>query len=188
MTVGDIPAGDHQQRFEELVLKRFPGPGDTFSIPREKYYDKPVRCSAPYPCAAESLAGQTYIALAWLLGPASDLDACMDAEFLQQVLMTGSASPLMRALEASDLARHPSAIMCVVILASCSSSRVCRAVIGSMLRLIEELILGVLQQVAEEGLPREDIDRALHQLELDHRNTEDSSWMPFLLELLETGR
>ena len=185
LTVGDIPAGDHQQRFEELVLKRFPGPGDTFSIPREKYYDKPVRCSAPYPCAAESLAGQTYIALAWLLGPASDLDACMDAEFLQQVLMTGSASPLMRALEASDLGKAPFGNY---VRSDTSELQFVTGMQGSdrqHAEAIEELILGVLQQVAEEGLPREDIDRALHQLELDHRNTEDSSWMPFLLELLE---
>ncbi len=185
LTVGDISAAEHQQRFQELVLHRFPGVGDTFTIPREQYHEKPVTSSATYPFSGETLDGQAYVALAWLLGPASDLDACMDAEFLQQVLMTGSSSPLMRALEASDLGKAPFGNY---VRTDTSEMQFVTGFQGSDQKHaaeIEKLILSVLEKVAAEGLPREDVDRALHQLELDHRNTEDSNWMPFLLELLE---
>jgi hypothetical protein len=51
---------------------------------------------------------------------------------------------------------------------------------------VEALILGVLQNVADNGLPQEQVEASLHQLELSQREVSGGSY-PYGLQLILTA-
>ena len=108
--------------------------------------------------------------LAWLLGRSADLDAIMEAHLLSGVLLDNSASPLRHALETSDLGTSPAPISGLddstreaVFLCGLEGSEPDRA------DAVEKLVLDVLDKVAKEGVPQEQVEAVLHQVELSQR-------------------
>jgi presequence protease len=171
MTYGDIPARDHQERFETLALKRFERLDKTISVPDEQRYYAPVRVEESYPVAADEEDGnKTHVVMGWLLGHSTNLDDAFTAHLLSSVLLDNSASPLMHVLETTELGNAPSPLCglddsqkelaFVCGLEGCNSADV---------QAIETLIMDTLQKVAEHGIPHDDVAAALHQLELQQR-------------------
>ncbi|MDH5710899.1 MAG: insulinase family protein [Gammaproteobacteria bacterium] len=190
MTFGDIPAAEHQQRFEEKALSEFDRLDVHIAVDPEKRYLAPISVEEAYAYDVtddEGVEEKTHHVLSWLLGPCTSLDEMMKANLLSQVLLDNSSSPLRYALEKSDLGTAPSPLcgledsnyeMCFVC--GLEGSEVHHAV------EVENLILNVLEQVAENGIAHEKLESVLHQLEISQREIGGDGY-PFGLQLILAG-
>ena len=190
MTFGDIPVFEHQQKFEEQALQDFEKLDVTISVKPEKRYLAPVVVEEAYAydvVGDESTDEKTHHVMSWLLGPCTSLDDMMKANLLSQVLLDNSSSPLRQALEKTDLGAAPSPLcgledsnyeMC--FLCGVEGSKVENAV------AFEKLVLDVLNDVAENGVPHDKIEAVLHQLELSQREVGGDGY-PFGLQLILNG-
>lgn len=188
MTFGDIPAAELQARFEDRALARFERLDHEIRVPDEKRYLAPVRVEEYYALDEESgEQGKTHLVLGWLLGKSTDLESSMKAHLLNSVLLDNSASPLLKALETTSLGSAPSPL-CGLDDSMKEMLFVC-GIEGSNPECageFEELVLDVLRDVAENGVPREQVEASLHQLELQQREITGDSY-PYGLQLLMTS-
>lgn len=188
MTYGDISAIEHQAKFEDLALSQFDKLDTEISVPDEKRYYSPVRVEEAYPLTDGSgLEKKSHIVMGWLLGKSTDLEATLKAQLLSSVLFDNSASPLQQVLETSELGTSPSPL-CGLDDSQRELSFVC-GLEGSDTRhtlAFEKQVLEVLQKVAEEGIPQEQVEASLHQLELQQREVGGDSY-PYGLQLILTG-
>lgn len=184
MTFGDIPAADLQEKFENQALAQFEKLEEDISVSEEKRYFAPVNIEEHYANSDEDISNKSHVVLAWLLGDSADLDAMLKAQLLSAVLLDNSATPLMHALESSDLGSAPSP-MCGLDDSQKEMSFLCGLAGTSedTSEAVQNLILDTLNSVAENGIPVEDIEAALHQLELSKREIGGDSY-PFGLQLI----
>jgi presequence protease len=188
MTFGDIPAAEHQARFEELALTRFDALNTHIAVGDEKRYHAPIRVQESYPLpASEDTTDKTHVVVAWLMGKSTKLETQLEAQLLAGVLLDNSASPLMHALETTSLGKSPSPL--------CGLEDSMREMVfacgveGSNINSIDEveaLVLDTLKAVAENGIPKEDVDAVLHQLELRQREIGGDGY-PYGLQLILTA-
>ncbi|QIL89032.1 peptidase M16 [Microbulbifer sp. SH-1] len=188
MTFGNIEAAEHQAIFEEKALHKFDRHHETIEVGREKLYVAPVRVEENYPLSSEEgLEEKTHIVLGWLLGDVTDLEEAMTAHLLAGVLLDNSASPLMHLLETSELGHSPSPL-CGLDDSQRELVFVC-GIEGSERERADELekqVLKVLEDVAENGVPYEQVSAALHQLELQQREIGGDGY-PYGLQLILTA-
>jgi Zn-dependent M16 (insulinase) family peptidase len=188
MTFGDIPAGEHQAKFEDLALKEFDRLDKQISVPTEKRYHAPLTVQEYYAVSDEAdISDKHHVVLGWLLGDNTQLMDAMRAQLLASVLLDNSASPLMRALETTDLGAAPSPL-CGIDDSQRELTFMCglQGCTESNVAAIEKLILETLEKVAEEGIPLEDMEASLHQLELHQREIGGDSY-PYGLQLVMTA-
>ena len=190
MTFGDIPAAEHQQRFEENALSEFDKLDVNISVEPEKRYLAPISVEEAYAfdvTADETADEKTHHVLAWLLGPCTSLDEMMKANLLSQVLLDNSSSPLRLALEKSQLGSAPSPLcgledsnyeMC--FMCGLEGSKVDNA------KDFEKLVLDVLEDVAANGVAHDKLESVLHQLEISQREIGGDGY-PFGLQLILGG-
>ena len=188
MTYGDIPAYEHQERFEEQVLKRFERLDIHIAVPDEQRYHSPVIIQESYALdPTEPVEDKTHIVLGWLLGRSTELLGQLEAHLLDGVLLDDSASPLRHALETSDLGSAPSPL-CGLESSNREMSFMC-GLEGSRperAEAVQELVMSVLQDVAENGVPLERLQAVLHQLELGQREVSGDGY-PYGLHLILEG-
>ena len=185
MTYGDIAAAEHHEAFETLALRRFTAKPLNLAVPPERRLSAPLRVSDTYALDGEqSLSGKTHVVMGWLLGEMTDLMQLMEAHLLAGVLLDHSASPVRQALETTDLGSAPSALCGVD-----DATREMTLVVGlegaepAQADQIEALILTVLTAVAEQGVPHEQSEAVLHQLELSQREI-GGGHFPYGLQLM----
>ena len=187
MTFGDIPPVEHQTRFENLALSRFEHNDYQIEVSDEKRYLSPIRVDEYYACAEEDVSERTHVVLAWLLDKSTNLSELFEAQLLNSVLLDNSSSPLLQALETSDLGESPSP-MCGLE----DSNREMSFLAGlegcreSDKLEIEKFILSTLEKIAEEGVDQKQVEAALHQLELSQREISGDSY-PYGLQLILTA-
>ncbi len=187
MTYGDISAYDHQEKFEQQALNQFQRLDYSVSVPNEKRMYAPIRVQESYPNSDDDISNKTHVVLGWLLGKSTDLRDSLRAQLLSSVLLDNSATPLMLALESSDLGNAPSPL-CGLDSSQKELSFLC-GLAGCeehSAEAIEKLILDTLQKVVDEGIPQEDVESALHQLELHQREVGGDSY-PYGLQLILTA-
>ncbi len=111
MTYGEIPAFDHQEQFQELVLSRFHDDKGFFGVPDEQRLTAPLRVEESYPLDGEETCEEkTHILIGWLLGKSMDMESLLNAHVLNGVLLDNSSSPLLKTLETTDLGSSPSSL------------------------------------------------------------------------------
>lgn len=170
MTFGDIPAAELQAVFEEKALSRFDMLEESIEINDEKRYHSPLRVEEGYELDQDDVSGKTHHVLAWLMGHSNDLEEQLKAHLMSRVLLDNSASPLRYALETTDLGSAPSPL-CGLEDSNREMSFMC-GLEGSEAKdadEFEKLVLDVLDDVAENGVPVEMLEAQLHQLELHQR-------------------
>ncbi|NIB44543.1 peptidase M16 [Pseudomaricurvus alkylphenolicus] len=188
MTYGDIPAVEHQNKFEDQALSRFEKLDEVISVPDEKRYLAPIRVEEAYPLTEEGeLSNKTHVVLAWLLGKATDLQESLEAQLLASILLDNSASPLQHALETTDLGTAPSPL-CGLDDSQKELTFVCglEGSDVSKAEQVETLIMDVVAKVAAEGVPYEELKAALQQLELHQREVGGDSY-PYGLQIIMTA-
>ncbi len=191
ITFGDISAIEHQQRFEKQALYRFEAMDNHIAVTDEKRYLEPQYFEESYAFEAEQdnadTSDKTHIVMAWLLGNSTNLEDTMQARLLASVLMDNSGSPLQNLLETTDLGTAPSP-MCGL---EDSQLELCFScgIEGSnpeQADAVEALVLTLLEEVATNGLPYEQVAASLHQLELSQREISGGSY-PYGLNLILTS-
>ncbi|MEX0963055.1 MAG: insulinase family protein [Pseudohongiellaceae bacterium] len=186
MTFGDIPAIEHQENFQALALSHFERLDIKIEVEDEKRYTAPIEVEESYASEASDKP-QCHIVLAWLLGHSTDLGELFRAELVSSVLLDNSASPLLRALETSALGSSPSP-MCGLE----DSNREMSLMAGlegcaaESSDAVQGLILDTLEDVVKHGIPYDQVEAALHQLELHHREISGDSY-PYGLQLILAG-
>jgi len=187
MTFGDIPAYEHQQKFEDQVLQQFECLDRVIKVDDEKRFTAPQIVDDVYALDEEDTSNKSHVVLGWLLGQGASLKEMLRMHLMSSVLLDNSASPLRRALETSDLGAAPSPL-CGLEDSNREMSFMCglEATEVSNAEAIEELILNTLKQVADEGIPRENVEAVLHQLELSQREIGGDGY-PYGLQIILSG-
>jgi len=184
-TYGSIPAHEHHKKFEELALKRFDRLDIDLPVRDEKRMFAPVRVEQGYAVnEGEGTDDKTHIVVGWLLGHSFDLQENLEGQLLSAVLLENSASPLMRALETTDLGHAPSP-MCGLEDSNREMTFVC-GIEGSepeKHKDLEALLESTLLKVVEEGVSEERLEAILHQLELHQREIAGDQF-PYGLQLI----
>ncbi len=184
-TYGDLDPLVHQAVFEEKVLAHFSHQAMDFSVPDEQRYTQPHYVSAPYTLPeTESLAQKTHIVLSWLLNPIADAEQTLRARVMSSVLLDNASSPLRHALESSGLGQAPSPFCGMddnpreaVFMCGVEGSEPEQA------DAVEALILSTLQRIVDEGVPQQQIESVLHQIELASREISGDHY-PYGLKLV----
>ncbi|WP_439107494.1 insulinase family protein [Congregibacter sp.] len=185
MTFGDIPAADHQVIFHEQALGQFSRLDKRVVVNPEQRYTEPKRVLEQYAFdEGGSSENRTHIVMGWLLGESTELKDLLEAQLLSSVLMENSASPLQQALETTDLGSAPSPLCGLED--SLRELVFCCGIEGSNPEheeALEKLVIGVIEDIAANGVPREQLEAVLHQLEL-HQREISGDGMPFGLNLI----
>lgn len=188
MTYGDIPAHEHQSRFENEALRHFDRLDKTIEVGDEVRFDMPRTVSAHYALDEVEAAGdKTHIVMGWLLGKSTDAMELMKAHLVSSVLLDNGASPLRHALETTGLGAAPSPL-CGLEDSNREMSFMC-GLEGSKTENagdVEALVLEVLEEVASKGVPSEQVEAVLHQLELSQREIKGDGY-PYGLQLILEG-
>ncbi len=188
MTYGDIPANELQEKFEERALKHFDRLDEHLSVSDEQRYKAPKTIEDHYAFDDQDTADKkTHIVMGWLLGHSTQLEESMKVHLLSGVLLDNSSSPLLNALETTDLGNAPSPL-CGVEDSNREMTFMC-GIEGSTpenAEALEQLVIGVLTQIAEQGVPQEQMESVLHQLELEQREVGGGHY-PYGLQLILEG-
>lgn len=188
MTFGNIPAQDHQAVFQEKALSAFSALDKQIRVPAEQALASPLQVSERYAWDdSADCDAKTHIVMGWLLGESADLESVLQAQLLSNVLLDNSASPLMHKLETSEYGQSPSP-MCGLE-DSLHELVFCCGLEGSRDEhrdAVEGEILGVIEDVAENGVPQQQLEAMLHQLELSQREVSGDG-MPYGLQLILTA-
>lgn len=187
LTFGDLPARQLQDVFAAQALDKFQAQdGIPLLVAPEKRLKSPqiVRESFPAAAAADEGKNRSHVVMAWLLPPVDDFESLIEAHLLSAMLLDNSSSPLLDALESSSLGRAPSPLCGLdddhkELIFFCGLEG-CAEDAGAA---VEELILGILQRVAAEGLPQAQLAAVLHQLELQRREIGGDVY-PYGLQLI----
>ncbi len=188
LTYGDICAAEQQQKFEEWALSHFHNRGERFMVEAETHLCAPVRTEARYAFdSEEDPSRRSHVVLGWLVGETANPDELMNAHLLAGVLLNNSASPLRQALETTGLATSPS-MLCglddhareFTFVAGVEGARAEDA------DAIEDMIIEVIRDVATNGVPQQQVESVLHQLELSQREIGGDGF-PFGLKLMLNG-
>ena len=185
MTYGDIPAEEHQRQFEEKALHRFEPLDTVIAVGEEKRYHAPITVEEAYPLeAGVDPTDKHHLVMGWLLGNITNLDETLETQLLTSVLLDNSASPLLHALETTDLGQSPSPL-CGLDDSQYELTFACglEGCTHEAIPAIEQLILETLENVAENGVPAELLESALHQLELQQREVGGDGF-PYGLQLI----
>ncbi|MEO0443098.1 MAG: insulinase family protein [Pseudomonadota bacterium] len=190
MTFGTISAKEHQAVFEDRALQHFDALQEQISVPPEKRYFAPIRAEEAYPYSAqagEDPEQKAHIVMGWLLGPSIDLKANLEVDLLSTVLLDNSASPLQHLLETTDLGASPSPL-CGASDSQYEMLFMCGLADTNVkhTQAFEEAVTKTLETIVAEGLPQEQIEAALHQLELQHREIGGDGY-PYGLQLILNG-
>ena len=188
LTYGNLPAAKLQEVFEERALKDFSKEvGAPFLVADEKRLKAPIVVRESFPAESSDTAendDRSHVLMGWLLASDSSLENLIEAHLLAAVLLDNSSSPLLDALETTTLGRAPSPLCGLdddhKEMIFCCGLEGCAKASGSE---VEELILATLQKVAVEGVPLEQIEAVLHQLELQRREIGGDGY-PYGLQLL----
>ena len=185
MTYGDIPAAEHQAVFEDRVLRRFSRLEERIAVEPEARFDAPLRVTETYAYDEDSATERkTHLVMGWLLGDSTDLREVLEAQLLSSVLLENSASPLQQMLETTDLGTAPSPLCGLED--SLRELVFCCGIEGSEAEhadALEARVLEVIAQVADHGVPLEQLEAVLHQLEL-HQREVGGDGMPYGLNLI----
>lgn len=188
MTYGDIPAKEHHAVFEDRALSRFDRLEEIIEVHDEKRFSKPQIVAKNYALDdAEAEGNKTHVVIGWLLGKSTNAMELMKAHLLSSVLLDNGASPMRRALETTELGTAPSPL-CGLEDSNREMSFMCglEGATADDADAIEKLILGVLQDVADNGVAPEMTAAVLHQLELSQREVKGDGY-PYGLQLILEG-
>jgi presequence protease len=185
MTFGDISAVEHQATFEDRALKRFQRQDLRIQVPAEQRLSAPLRIQDSYAFDENTdTDGKTHLVIGWMLGESSDLEQMLEAQLLSSVLLENSASPLQQALETTSLGQAPSPLCGLedsmrelVFVCGIEGSEAEHA------QALEEMVLGVVSELAENGVSHERMQAVLHQLELHQREVSGDGY-PYGLHLI----
>lgn len=180
VTYGNLPVLSLQTSIQNLALQHFQRQSRPAPANLEPWWTAPQRLHDTYVFdSEESPKDKTFVVLGWVLGERTQMETVLKMRLLVTLLLNTSASPLQRALETTDLGSSPFGYTGLD-----SEKRQMLFVCGlegsspEKADAVEQMILQVLDEVAQHGLPNQDVDAALHALEFSQREVGGSGGVP----------
>ncbi len=182
---GNLPLTQHLERVQAWVLKDFTALEVDTSVPREQRYQSRHQEEATYPLdAAEDDGSRCQALMAWLTCDIQDALEVLTLEVLNLVLLGSSGAPLRKALLESRLGKSlADGTGFENDIRECWFGVGLQGVQKEDFPQVEQLILDCLGQIVEEGIQAEEVESALHQLEMDTREVSGGRY-PYALNLL----
>jgi Zn-dependent M16 (insulinase) family peptidase len=186
-TYGNLPLKDHLAYIEAKVLKSFEQIDSDTDVASQSRWKQPRSGSYPYPFDKnEDATKKCQVCVAWLTADIKDTFEVLVLTLLEQILLGNSASPLRQALIDSGLG----SALCDGTGFDADNRDTLFAsglkdVASSSADQIEGIILGVLRDLAENGIDKTLIDSAIHQIEF-HRKEITNTPYPYGIKLLLT--
>ncbi len=184
-TYGNLPLKDHLAFLADKIMSRFTRIDPHTDVPSQTRWNEPRQADYSYPLSPrESPDKKCQVCLAWLTCDIRDSFEVLVLTVLEQILLANAASPLRKALMDSGLGS-----------ALCDSSgfdadnRDTLFVAGLKETApdaqpeVAKIIMDVMQQLADEGIDKELIDSALHQIEFSRKEVTNTPY-PYGLRLL----
>ena len=181
---GNIPTGKQLAFLDEKFFSSLPAGSRNEAIKRAERWNSPRSFRIPCPAGAEQ---KPTVLLSWLCGDAANPDETLALAALAEILLGHDGSPLTRALIDSGLGEDLSPVsglegdiretaFCVG-LRGLEKDHEVRGVRGLVraepleeaAKEVEALILKVLERLARDGIPKEEIEAALLGMEFSHR-------------------
>jgi presequence protease len=184
-TYGNLPLVQHLEFIDSKIMKRFTAIDPKTDVPCQPRWAEPRSVRYTYALApSEDPARKCQVCLAWLVGDVRNSFDVLVFTVLEQILIGNSASPLRKALMDSGLGSAPSDGTGFDAdnrdtLFACGLKNTDEASADQ----IEKLIFDVLNSLVKEGIERELVDSAIHQIEF-HRKEITNSPYPYGLKLL----
>ena len=185
-TYGNLPLEETLRQIDAQVLSRFEAIDPDVSIPDQRPFTVPAELVERYPLAdQEEAEGRFQVLIAWAVVPSANSFEVLSFEVLERVLLANAASPLRKALIDSGLGSALNDLTGFLAYAK-------QAVFAAGLKdvkeedatKVESVILQTLTRLAEEGLGTEQVDAAIHRLELERREVSNSG-SPYGLRLFD---
>ncbi|MDL2286028.1 insulinase family protein [Desulfococcaceae bacterium OttesenSCG-928-F15] len=184
-TYGNFPLEKHLARIEEKVLSRFVKMDPKTEVPNQPRWKEGRSIRETYPATAgDDLAKSSQVAIGWLVSDLLDTRTVLGFSLLEHILLGNAGAPLRKALMDSGLG--------TALCDGCGfdgdnrdTSFVCglKGMAEEDADLLEKLIFDTLTRLSDEGIERELIEAALHQLEFDRREISNTPY-PYGLKLM----
>ncbi len=184
-TYGNLPLADTLLFIHQTVLKKFKRTTPDTDVARQSRWRKPRVGSFPYPLQpSEDPSKKCQVCVAWLTADIKNSFDILTLSLLEQILLGNSAAPLRKALIDSGLGS-----------ALCDGSgfdadnRDASFVSGlkdveeASAEKIEAIIFEVLADLANNGIDRQLIDSAIHQIEFRRKEITNTPY-PYGIKLL----
>ena len=184
-TYGDQDPARHAARFEELVLQRFAKIDPHTALNREQRFTSPRQEECTYPLHADEDDGAKAQALvAWLTCEVNEADQVLALQLINLILLGSSGAPLRKALLESNLGKAlADGTGFEDEVKECYFAAGLQGVKPENAHQVQELVLTTLQEVVKQGIGQEEIETALHQMEMDTREISGGHY-PYGLSLL----
>jgi hypothetical protein len=182
---GNIPTEEQLEFLQSEFLAGFSQGASAEDIPVQQRWSEPreMEIKGPLSEDEEGEEAKTTIIINWLLGSAVDPLELLSSQILSDMLLGYSGTPLQKAVNESELGEDMAP-------ASGLETDVAEAVFTVGLRgtdqqkkeQFRDLVLGELERLAREGLPRDLVEGSIRRVEF--RNREIKGGVPFGLRLM----
>lgn len=181
VTYGRLDPADLQARFEPYLAHR---PGQALPpLQAQAPVRPPASVDVPVPLQeGQDPRDVSQARLAWVWGDCSELSEQLLGELFDQLLLGHAGAPLRLALESSGLGRALGWSGFTTTGRNGIVSASLKGMDPARYDALPPLVEGVLAELSEQGFPDEEVEAALHQLELSRR-TISGDRFPFGLEL-----
>lgn len=179
---GNFPLEGHLDFIAKHALDEAEAAPSLPKLPHQKRFDSPKRIVSTYPISGEESAeDKCFIAFGWLTTDLLHQEELLALCIIESALMDTDASPLKKALLRSGMCAHPtiyidtdiSEVPVLITLKGCREKDA---------DALESLLKETLRKIAEEGIPKQIMENAIHQLEF-HRSEIGGDSHPFGLTL-----
>ncbi|MFC1567503.1 insulinase family protein, partial [Thermodesulfobacteriota bacterium] len=186
-TYGNLPLKDHLNFINDKILKHFERIDPQTDVPAEPRWNTPKKAVYQYPLEQnEDPSQKCQIGLAWLTADTKDAFEVLILALLGQIMLGNPGSPLRKALIDSkigtalcdgtgfDSGNRDTMFVCGL-----------KDVAESYAGQIETIIFDVLRDLSTNGVDKQMIEAAIHQLEF-HRKEVTNTPYPYGIKLLLT--
>lgn len=184
-TYGNLALTDHLSFIRRRVLDHFDQIDPRTTVPSQRRWEQPKSVTYTYPLdKREDPSKKSQVTIAWLTADIKDTFEVLTLMLLEQVLLGNAASPLRKALIESGLgtalcdatgftpAQRDTMFACGL-----------KDVDASDAGRIAEIVSGTLYDLVENGIDRQLIESAIHQIEF-HRKEVTNHPYPYGIKLL----
>ena len=175
-TAGDLPLDKILHEIESKALSRFDKIEVDVEIPDQKRRTEPTVYEDTFPLAPdEDPAKKGQALVAWVTTQTSNSFEVLAFQVLQEVLLGNAASPLRKALIDSglgDALADGSGFHTNYKEAAFSAGL--KGIEPANAERVEKVVLDTLDLAAKEGLERDKVDAAIHQLEIHQREVSNA--------------
>lgn len=179
---GSLPVEQHLDFIAKNALDGVEKPPERSNIPLQPRFSSPKRITKSYPIAPdERTANKTFISFGWLTSHILEQEELLALGILDIILLDTDGSVLKNALMKSGYCKQVSAYLEGEI----HEAPFTITLSGSEAKYaddLEALIFSTLRKVADDGIPLEKIENAIHQFEF-FRSEISSDHEPFGLAL-----